>query len=228
MSISGDGRFVAFASFNNDLVRGDTNLCTSDLRMDVFVRDRVSGTTERVSVGPSGVPGDGNSRIPVISDDGRYVAFASRATNSSAPGDDTNGLEDVFVLRPLRRDGVPVTDCVPRTERVSVGDDEERSGRIDEGARQPRHVGRRPLTSPSTSAATNLPFGSSSGAPRSTCAIGSRARPSRSPSEASRSAPVDLRPTAAIVAYQFVEGSAAAPIDDIACRRSRDRLRPTS
>jgi Tol biopolymer transport system component len=90
LSISADGRYVAFSSAAINLVPGDTNL--SD---DVFVRDRQSGTTERVSVDSSGTQGNGWSNYPSISADGRYVAFTSGATNL-VPGD-TNLYEDAFV-----------------------------------------------------------------------------------------------------------------------------------
>ena len=89
VSISADGRYVAFDSGASNLVPGDTNGS-----YDIFVRDRVSGTTERVSVDPAGVQGNGNSYYPAISADGRYVAFISLA--NLAPGD-TNGTWDVFV-----------------------------------------------------------------------------------------------------------------------------------
>jgi len=102
-AISADGRYVAFYSFASTLVPGDTNG-----RSDVFVRDRVTGTTSRVSVSSSGGQGNKESFSPAISADGRYVAFHSRATNL-APGD-TNGTDDVFV-----RDRVTDT-----TTRVSV------------------------------------------------------------------------------------------------------------
>lgn len=90
-SISGDGRFVAFSSVAPNLVAGDTNGCA-----DVFVRDRVLGTTERVSVDASGNEGDQFSLEPSISGDGRYVAFASSASNL-VPSD-TNHNWDVFLV----------------------------------------------------------------------------------------------------------------------------------
>ncbi len=71
-SISADGRYVAFASNRDDLVPGDTNGQT-----DVFVRDRVKGTTERVSVTSDGGQADGFSVSPVISADGSKVGFKS-------------------------------------------------------------------------------------------------------------------------------------------------------
>jgi Tol biopolymer transport system component len=89
-SISADGRFVAFSSSATNLVNGDTN--GED---DVFVHDRQSGTTERISVDSSGVEGNDFSNYPSISADGRYVAFESDASN--LVGGDTNGHSDIFV-----------------------------------------------------------------------------------------------------------------------------------
>jgi Tol biopolymer transport system component len=88
--LSADGRLVAFISQADNLVPGDTNNAE-----DIFVRDRRTGTTRRVSVGTGGVQGDLDSFFPALSADGRFVAFTSRATNL-APGD-TNGALDVFV-----------------------------------------------------------------------------------------------------------------------------------
>jgi Tol biopolymer transport system component len=76
VSISPDGRYVAFFSEATNLVPGDTNG-----RGDLFVHDRGAGTTERVSVATGGTEGDLDSAHPSISADGRYVAFASAATN---------------------------------------------------------------------------------------------------------------------------------------------------
>ncbi len=95
-AISADGRLVAFASLASDLVPNDFNEFS-----DIFVRDRRTGTTERVSVGPLGVEGDGNSGFlsllgaADISADGRFVAFASEATNLVIPN--TNGSANVYV-----------------------------------------------------------------------------------------------------------------------------------
>jgi Tol biopolymer transport system component len=102
-SISADGRYVAFVSSATNLVPGDTNGV-----FDVFVHDRVTGTSERVSVDSVGVQANNQSSMPSISGDGRYVAFNSSATNL-VPGD-TNGVDDVFV-----HDRV-----TGATERVSV------------------------------------------------------------------------------------------------------------
>ncbi|MCH8815340.1 MAG: thrombospondin type 3 repeat-containing protein [Chloroflexi bacterium] len=89
-AISDDGRYVAFASTSSALVPGDTNGLA-----DVFVRDRLTGETTRVSVDSLGNEGDWNSSRPEISGDGRYVAFRSGASNLVA--NDTNGIDDVFV-----------------------------------------------------------------------------------------------------------------------------------
>src|SRR5207249_4673670 len=91
-AISADGRYVAFDSLASNLVGGDTNGFA-----DIFVHDRLSGATERVSVDSSGAQGNGSSGYfyrPSISADGRYVAFPSLASNL-VPGD-TNGTWDTF------------------------------------------------------------------------------------------------------------------------------------
>ena len=62
---------------------------------DIFVRDLGAGTTKRISVATDGTQANGFSRSPSISADGRYVAFASDATNL-VPGD-TNGRTDIFL-----------------------------------------------------------------------------------------------------------------------------------
>ena len=93
-SISADGRFVAFQSFAPNLAAGDNNL-----QFDVFVRDRRTGTTRCVSVTAAGLPAGDRSRAPVISANGRFVAFFSLASDL-VPGSVT-GLENIFV-RDLR------------------------------------------------------------------------------------------------------------------------------
>lgn len=72
VQISYDGRFIAFRSYADNLVAGDTN---SD--SDCFVRDMQLNTTERVSVGTDGSQAPGVSASPLISADGRYVVFMS-------------------------------------------------------------------------------------------------------------------------------------------------------
>lgn len=90
-SISADGRYVVFASEASNLVRGDTNNLN-----DVFVHDCLTGTTRRVDVSAAGEQADGMANFdPVISADGRYVAFSSIATNLLG-GHDNDGTWDVF------------------------------------------------------------------------------------------------------------------------------------
>jgi Tol biopolymer transport system component len=89
-SISDDGNFIAFQSYASNLVAGDTNGY-----LDVFVHDRRTRTTRRVSVATGGAQADGASGGADISGDGRSIAFSSFATNLVA--DDTNGQGDVFV-----------------------------------------------------------------------------------------------------------------------------------
>src|SRR5206468_7609555 len=99
-AISADGRFVAFESEASDLVTDDTNF-----NADVFVRDLKAGKTTMASVNIAGTNGgndnSGGFRVPVMSIDGRFVAFESDASDLVA--NDTNGLgsrnpvSDVYV-----------------------------------------------------------------------------------------------------------------------------------
>jgi Tol biopolymer transport system component len=89
-SLSADGRYVAFSSYSHDLVVGDHNAS-----LDVFVRDMLRGTTTRVSVDSEGGDASGTSYGASISDDGRYVAFTSWA--SDLVDGDEDALSDIFV-----------------------------------------------------------------------------------------------------------------------------------
>jgi Tol biopolymer transport system component len=113
--ISADGRYVAFSSEATNLVSGDTNGYA-----DVFVRDRFTGTTQRVSVASGGAQANGMSQYTVISADGRCVAFQSAASNLVAG--DTNGVDDIFVH----------DRALGTTERVSVSDAGGEGNRISE------------------------------------------------------------------------------------------------
>ena len=88
--ISADNRYVVFASGSDQLVAGDVNG-----RQDIFVRDRQTATTSLASLASDGTPSNGESGEPVISANGRYVAFVSWASNL-VPGDANNTI-DVFV-----------------------------------------------------------------------------------------------------------------------------------
>lgn len=89
-AISADGRYVAFQSSATNLVAQDTNGAS-----DVFVRDRQTGQTTRVSVASGGAEAHGASTDPAISADGRYVAFVSDAADLAAG--DSGGFRDVFL-----------------------------------------------------------------------------------------------------------------------------------
>ncbi|HEX5615799.1 MAG TPA: hypothetical protein VFZ83_11665 [Acidimicrobiia bacterium] len=88
--VTPDGRFVAFQSDADDLVPGDQNVAT-----DIFVHDRLTNTTERVSVDSDGFEADDASYGATISDDGRYVAFTSDSDLLSF--DDGNGSPDLYL-----------------------------------------------------------------------------------------------------------------------------------
>ncbi|OKI09575.1 hypothetical protein A6A06_02570 [Streptomyces sp. CB02923] len=89
-SLSADGRYVAFGSGAANLVPGDTNADT-----DIFVHDRRTGRTESVTLDGRPPQGKQGAQMPVISANGRYVAFAS-SREDLVPGD-TNGAQDIFV-----------------------------------------------------------------------------------------------------------------------------------
>jgi Tol biopolymer transport system component len=103
--VSTDGRFVIFMSYAPDLVPSDTN---ND--RDVFLRDRVSGTTELLSLASDGTQGNGSSGLfgMAMTPDGKFIAFESFASSLTPP--DHNGRPDVFL-----RDRDRAT-----TERISL------------------------------------------------------------------------------------------------------------
>lgn len=92
LSISADGRFVAFTSRASNLVAGDNNGVG-----DVFVHDRQTGQTTRVSISFNGEEGNGESGLSSISADGSFVAFESLASNLVAG--DNNRSRDIFVVQ---------------------------------------------------------------------------------------------------------------------------------
>ncbi|MDQ5922491.1 MAG: hypothetical protein QG644_199, partial [Patescibacteria group bacterium] len=102
--ISSDGRYVTFSSDASNLVAGDTNA-----EFDVFIKDRQTGEVERISVSSGEVEANNSSNyLSAVSSDGRYVAFASDATNLVAG--DTNASTDIFI-RDVQ---------LGNTERISV------------------------------------------------------------------------------------------------------------
>jgi len=134
-SISGSGRYVVFEANSANLVPGDTNG-----ESDVFVRDRKTGRTERVSVRSNGAQANSWSGYASISANGRFVSFTSEASNLVQG--DTNGVQDIFVHD--RR-----TD---RTTRASVNS-RGRQGNDDSSASDISATGRFVVVS---STATNL------------------------------------------------------------------------
>lgn len=109
--VSGDGRYVVFSSTASNLVTGDGNGTS-----DIFLRDRVAGTTTLVSVSSAGVQSNGPSTNPALSRDGRFIAFACGATNLDPL--DGDGLDDVY----LRDLASGVTTLVSRASDGSKGD----------------------------------------------------------------------------------------------------------
>ncbi len=90
-SVNSNGRYVAFTSDANNLVAGDNNG-----KSDVFVRDMFTNTTKLASINVLGTgPANGDSLHPAVSDDGKFVAFASDATNVAS--NDASPTRDVFL-----------------------------------------------------------------------------------------------------------------------------------
>jgi len=121
-AISATGRFVAFVSDSNTLVTSDSNGVA-----DVFLRDTCAGvasctpSTARLSLASDGTQGNGDSSLPSVSSDGRFVAFASAA--STLVAGDSNGTFDIF----LRDTCLGVGGCTASTIRVSVANDDSQS-----------------------------------------------------------------------------------------------------
>jgi TolB protein len=88
--VSADGRYVAFSSTANNLVAGDTNGAP-----DGFLRDRVAGTTTRVTLANNGSQALGSSTIDDMTPDARFLVFTSDADNLGPL--DENLATDVFV-----------------------------------------------------------------------------------------------------------------------------------
>ena len=105
-SVSADGRFVAFSSYADNLVAGDTNKVE-----DVFLHDRVLHQTMVVSQGLNGAVSNSTSSNPRISSDGRYVTFVSAASNL-VEGDTPNSY-DIYVYDRVKQ----------TTERINHGYD---------------------------------------------------------------------------------------------------------
>lgn len=101
--ISADGRSVVFSSFAANLTAGDDNN-----QGDVFVRNRVDGTTIRASRRDA-VDGNDDSFGASISDDGAFVVFQTRATNLDSTPDGNGGVSDLFEYRVATRSLVRIS-----------------------------------------------------------------------------------------------------------------------
>jgi hypothetical protein len=136
LALSADGRYVAFGSIASNLVAEDHNdLCDNDLDGeggencgDVFLHDRLTGFTRRLSVGPRGAEGNGRSGSPAISADGEIVAFESAA--ATLIDGDTNDLCDT------NRDGRAEENCqdvfIARPDPLAEGGDLDGDGDVDD------------------------------------------------------------------------------------------------
>ena len=90
-AVTPNGRYVVFQSAASNLVTNDANGAS-----DVFLRDMAAGTTQLVSLNSQGTAsGNGASSNPVITPDGRFVAFVSSATD--LVDREVNGIPDIFV-----------------------------------------------------------------------------------------------------------------------------------
>jgi Tol biopolymer transport system component len=142
-TVSGDGRYVAFRSLASNLVAGDTNNT-----WDIFVKDMLTGTTVRINLDSAGLEANGSAELPKISTDGRFLTFASDASNLVAG--DSNGAADIF-LKDLTTGAI---------SRVST----------DSGGAQANAVSQQPAISADgryvafASSATNLAAGDTNGA----------------------------------------------------------------
>ncbi|MEZ4211263.1 MAG: hypothetical protein R3B39_03180, partial [Candidatus Paceibacterota bacterium] len=123
-SISEDGLVISYMSSATNLVSGDTNAVA-----DIFVYDSELDSLERVSVSSLGAEGDGESYVPVLSSDGRYVVFTSEATNLVTG--DTNAQIDVF----LHDRDTNTTELVSIAEDDGISDGESSYGSVSSDGR---------------------------------------------------------------------------------------------
>lgn len=106
-----DRRFLVFPTGSDSFVPRDRNN-----RVDILLEDRVQRTITLVSTDSESRQGNGDSVTPSISDDGRYVAFRSSATNLVA--DDTNGFPDIFV-KDMKTGAVTLVSADPSGETAN-------------------------------------------------------------------------------------------------------------
>jgi WD40-like Beta Propeller Repeat len=183
-AVSRSGRFVAFRSSGSDLLQANAD---SNGANDVFLYDScidpatgstVNGCirgTVRVNLGPNDAESTGDDADSpaltnvAVSDDGRYVAFASTASDLLDPALDANGKRDIFVHDRCVDAVGPISGCTPATERVNLGPgDTESNGDIAGGYSLGMSAGGRLVVF--TSDATNL-LGPAVGTPNGTFQI---------------------------------------------------------
>jgi Tol biopolymer transport system component len=110
-AISSDGQFIAFVS-------DATNFVAGVVGQQIYLHNRIDGTVSLISKNNNAVPipGDGDSDTPVISSDGRYVAFASLATNLGVPG----GNQQIYIHDRLATAN-GVTSLISKNNSVAEG-----------------------------------------------------------------------------------------------------------
>jgi hypothetical protein len=109
------GRYAAFESKASNLVPGgDANGVN-----DVYVRDLVTNTNERISIADGGGEPNGRSEAPAISDDGRYVAYVTAAKNIMPVGVQADSDDDIIVRDRCVSDGTPIVPCTPSSKLIS-------------------------------------------------------------------------------------------------------------
>lgn len=119
IAVNNDGSQVLWVSKSNNLIGGDSNNVK-----DIYVRDRKANPqqTRRLSISSSGAQANGESSAPAINSNGRYVVFASSATNLM--DNDTNGVTDIFLIdRDTDNDGIFDEAGAIATTRISVASD---------------------------------------------------------------------------------------------------------
>jgi Tol biopolymer transport system component len=115
--LSADGRYLVFES-------DATNLTTErryDLDSNVFLRDRLTGVTQRLGTGPKLAPPNGASESPVISDDGNVVVFASHATNLVEGVDENGSGRDIYLVH-IRSGDVRRVSIDSKGRQAAVGE----------------------------------------------------------------------------------------------------------
>ncbi len=102
-ALSADGNFIAFSSASSDLMSAQP----PSLKSQIYLFDRVLNSTQMLSVDPAGLPGNGDSDFPYVSQNGIFYVFSSTASNLDL--NDTNGTSDIFLSIPLAQATIRVS-----------------------------------------------------------------------------------------------------------------------